>query len=490
MSISAKNSSRVFVLAAALSGCAVGPDFSAPDSPRPDHYAAEGDPRSTGAVGGADQHFVSGARLEADWWRRFGSPELNSLMTEALAANPGLDAARASLEQTRHQLLAGYGVFFPSVGAEASAVRQQNSPAKLDLDTPPTLFNLFTLSGTVSYALDLWGGNRRLVESLGAQHDFAEAEERAAFLSLEANIVDTVIARAAYRAEIEATESLVASEREQVRLAEIQARAGTTAYSAVLTLKSQLAATEAALPALAQKASQAEDLLATLAGRAPGEGATGPIALSALTLPSDLPVSLPSELVRQRPDVVAAEATAHAASANIGVATAAMLPSFTLSGTYGSNATRTGTMFNGANNFWSFGADVTAPVFEGGTLWYRRKAAVDAYRQAGALYRQTVLSAFGQVADSLKALDHDAQALKAEDAALDAAEQALSLVQANYAAGLANDLDLLAADGLVRQARIGQVQAVAMRYQDTVALFAALGGGWDGSAATIAALAP
>jgi NodT family efflux transporter outer membrane factor (OMF) lipoprotein len=467
----------MMILAAVLAGCAAGPDFAVPASPRADHYAAEGDPAATAAADGTSQRFIPGARIEEAWWRRFGSAALDSLMAEALAANPGLDAARANLEQSRHALLAGYGVFFPGVGAEASAVRQQDSPARFGLDSPPSLFNLFTLSGTVSYVLDLFGANRRLVESLGAERDLAEAEERAAFLTLEANIVNTVIARAAYRAEIEATEDLVASERQQVGLAEIQARAGTAPYSAVLILKSQLAATQASLPALAQKASQAEDLLATLAGRAPGGGTAAPIALSSLTLPPDLPVSLPSELVGRRPDILAAEAAAHATSAEIGVATAAMLPNISLSAGYGSSATRGNALFTGPTRFWNFGADATAPLFEGGTLWYRRKAAIDAWRQAEAVYRQTVLAAFGQVADSLKALDHDAQALQAEDDALDAAEQALKLTQANYAAGLAGYLEILAADNQVRQARIGRLQAVAVRYQDTVALFAALGGG-------------
>lgn len=467
MSILAKNNRRrIAALALLLSGCAVGPDFTPPEMPKPDRYVSGQKP-------------IAGAQLEAEWWRRFGSPELDAVMDQAMAGNPGLEAARADLDRSRHALLAGYGVFFPSVGAEAGAMRQQSSPAKLDLDTPPGVFNLFSLSGTVNYALDLFGGNRRLVEELGAERDLAEAEEQAAKLTLEANIVDAVVARAAYRAEIEAVEALAKIQREQLGLAETQARAGTQGYGAVLALKSQLAATEATLPGLKQKAVQAEDLLAMLIGRAPADWAAPPIDLAALTLPADLPVSLPSELLRQRPDILAAEATAHAAGANAGIATAAMLPSITLSGAYGSNATRSGALFTGNSRFWSFGADVSAPIFEGGALWYRRKAALDAYRQAGALYRQTVLSAFAQVADSLQALDHDGQTVQAEEAAFDAARQSQRLAQANYSAGLAGYLDLLAADGQVHQAAIGLIQAKAVRYQDTVALFAALGGGWQ-----------
>jgi len=467
-------------LALLLSGCAVGPDFAVPDSPRPDRYSLSGDPGATEAAGNTRQVFTAGARLEAEWWRRFHSAELDALMAQALAGNPGLAAARASLAQAGHALQAGNGVFFPSLGAEAGATRQQSSPARLDLAGTPSVFNLFSLSGTVTYALDLFGGNRRLVEELGAERDLARAEEEAAFLTLEANLVDAVIARAAYRAEIEATAALAAEEREQITLTETQVRAGTTGYAAVLALKGQLAVTEATLPVLAQKAAEADDLLVILAGRAPGEWRAPEIDLASLTLPADLPVSLPSDLVRQRPDIQAAEATAHAASANVGVATAAMLPAITLSGAYGSNATRGGNLFTGPANFWSFGGDATAPLFEGGALWYRRKAALDAYEQAGALYRQAVLGAFAQVADSLQALDHDAESLKAEETALDAAQQQDRLVAANYQAGLAGYLGVLASNGQVCQARIGVLQATAVRYQDTVALFAALGGGWQG----------
>lgn len=466
MSILAKNSRRrIAALALLLGGCAVGPDFTPPESPQTDRYLSGQKP-------------VAGAQLEAEWWRRFGSSELDAVMDQAMAGNPGLEAARANLDRSRHALLAGYGVFFPTVGAEATATRQQSSPARLDLDTPPGIFNLFSLSGTVNYALDLFGGNRRLVEELGAERDLAEAEEQAVKLTLEANIVDAVVARAAYRAEIEAVDALVRTERAQLALAETQALAGLQRYGTVLALKSQLAATEATLPGLKQKAAQAEDLLATLTGRAPADWAAPQIDLAAFTLPADIPVSLPSDLLRQRPDILVAEATAHAASANVGVATAAMLPSITLSGAYGSDATHGRALFTGNSRFWSFGADLGAPIFEGGALWYRRKAALDAYRQAGALYRQTVLSAFAQVADSLQALDHDAETVRAEEAAFDAARQSQRLAQANYSAGLAGYMDLLAADGQVQQASVGLIQAKAERYQDIVALFAALGGGW------------
>ena len=311
---------------------------------------------------------------------------------------------------------------------------------------PGSLFNLFTLSATVSYTLDLFGGERRAVEGLGAEVDVARATERATYLSLSANIVNTVIARAAYRAEIEATEQLIALEKQQVEIADVQTQAGTVPYSNLLTLRSQLASVEATIPALAQKLTQADDLLATLAGHTPAEWRPPEVALAGLTFPRELPVSLPSDLVRQRPDILAAEATAHAASANIGIATAALLPSVTLSGSYGANNTSVSNLFAANGTFWGIGANATAPLFEGGTLWFKRKAAIDAYQQAMAAYRQTVLNAFGQVADTLAALDHDAAVLRADDDALEAAQQALHLVQVNYQAGITTYLDVLVAD--------------------------------------------
>jgi NodT family efflux transporter outer membrane factor (OMF) lipoprotein len=295
-----------------------------------------------------------------------------------------------------------------------------------------------------------------------------------------------VIARAAYQAQVEATRELVQLEQEQVRLAQVQAQAGTVPYANVLSLLSQLAATQATIPQLQQKVVQSDDLLATLAGHAPAEWSAPPVGLSELALPQDLPVSLPSELVRQRPDILAAEATAHAASADIGVATAAMLPSVTLSGNLGTNSTTTQGLFGANANYWSAGAGIAAPLFQGGTLWFKRKAAIDGYNEAMALYRQTVVNAFGQVADTLQALDHDALALQAEEEALASATEALHLVHVNYDAGIATYLDVLVADAQFHQARLAELQAIAVRYQDTVALFAALGGGWWSAATPLA----
>ena len=461
-----------------MTGCAVGPNFVRPNSPPVTHYSRGTDPTESSVADGGAQHFNLGAKVDADWWRLFKSAQLDAVMAEAIANNPGLEAAQASLRGSEDNLRSGYGIFYPQINADAGATRQRYSPLKVGENLPGSVFNLFTLSATVSYALDVFGGQRRMIEGLGADRDLARATAQATFLTLSANIVNTVIAKAAYRAEIEATQQLIELQGEQVKLAEVQAQAGTVAYSNVLSLRSQLASYEAAIPQLEQKLVQSDDLLATLAGRVPSEWSPPEVGLADLVLPSDLPVSLPSELVRQRPDILASEATAHAASANIGVATAALLPNITLSGSAGTNSTSMHGLFGPNARFWSLGANATAPVFEGGTLWFRRRAAIDVYQQAMALYRQTVLSAFAQVADTLRGLDHDAAALRADAEGLATAEQALHLVQVNYEAGLVTYLDVLNADTQYHQAKIADVQAIAVRYQDTVALFAALGGGW------------
>ncbi|MFI4868127.1 MAG: efflux transporter outer membrane subunit [Steroidobacterales bacterium] len=466
-------------LSGLLCGCAAGPDFVRPSPPAVTHYAYGQDPLVTSAAQGTAQHFSPGAKLEADWWHLFNCAKLDAIVAEALARNPGLEAAQESLRASEDSLRSGYGIFFPQVDADAAATRQRFSALRFgEAAAPSTIFNLFTLSASVSYALDVFGGQRRLIEASKAQVDLQRASEQATYLTLVSNIVNTVIASAAYRAEIESTRQLIELQGEQVKLAEVQSQAGTVPYSNVLSLKSQLASYQATIPQLEQRLAQSDDLLATLAGHVPADWNPPDIGLAELTLPSELPVSLPAELVRRRPDILLAEASAHAASANIGVATAALLPSVTLSGSYSAIGLTTGTLLDAGGRAWSVGADATAPLFHGGTLWFRRKAAIDNYRQASALYRQTVLGAFGQVADALRALEHDASTLDADDTALQATRLALHLIQTNYAAGLDTYLDVLNADAQYHQAQINDLQAIAVRYQDTVALYAALGGGW------------
>jgi NodT family efflux transporter outer membrane factor (OMF) lipoprotein len=467
--------------------CAVGPDFQRPAAPAVNHYVQGVDPSATVVADGAAQAFRPGAPMIADWWHLFGSAKLDALIGEALANNPGLEAAQASLRASQDDLRSGYGVFYPSVDAAAAATRERYSPANLGERSPGVIFNLFTLSASVSYALDVFGGQRRTVEGLRAQVAQANAEEQATYLTLLANIVNAVVARAAYKAELEATQQLIDLQQQQVHLAEVQAQAGTAPYSSVLSLRSQQESNQATLAQLAQKLAQSEDLLAALVGKAPAEWQASQVTLADLALPRELPVSLPSELVRQRPDILAAEASMHVASANIGVTTAALFPSVTLGGSVEAASNSTRTLFPSNGKAWSVSASATAPLFEGGTLWFKRKAAIAGYQQAAALYRQTVLAAFQQVADTLRALDHDAMALSAEQQAQADAAEALHLLQANYEAGLATYLEVLNADVQYHQAQIAELQAVAVRYQDTVGLFAALGGGWWAAAHSAAA---
>ena len=466
------------LLAGVFGGCAVGPDYVRPPAPPVTHYAGGADPQVTVAAQGTAQRFATASQLTADWWHVFRSAKLDAVVAEALAGNPGLEAAQASLRASEDSLRSGYGIFLPHVDADARATRERFAPASLGQKASGSVFNLFTLSASASYALDVFGGERRMIESLGAQRDLQRASERATYVTLVANVVNTVVAAAAYRAQLEATRQLVDLEREQVSLADVRAQAGTAPYANVLALRGELATSQGEIPQLEQKLAQSEDLLATLVGRVPAQWQVPDIALADLTLPGDLPLSLPSQLVAQRPDVLMAEAAAHAASANVGVATAALLPSLTLNGSYGANGLNTGSILAAGGRAWSVAGDLSAPLFQGGTLWFRRRAAVEDYHQAAALYRQTVLGAFAQVADTLRALEHDAAALQAEDAALEAAQQALQLVQANYASGVAGYLDVLNADTQYHLARISDLQGVAARFQDTVALYVALGGGW------------
>ncbi|MGD0886217.1 MAG: efflux transporter outer membrane subunit [Thermodesulfovibrionales bacterium] len=460
-------------------GCAVGPDFVRPQPPSVERYAFGKEPTVTVPADGKVQRFEQGLKIAADWWRFFNSSKLDALIKEALVNNPSLQAAQASLRQSQDGLRAGFGIFYPQFDASFDATRQKFSPAHLgESSASSSIFNLFTLGGTVSYALDVFGGERRTVEGLQAQVDFQRYTVLGTYLTLSGNIVNAIVAQAAYREEIRATEQIINFEREQTGITEAQAQAGTVPYSNVLSLRSQLAATEATLPPLRQKLSETEHLLATLAGRTPVEWTPLQIDLADLTLPDELPITLPSELVRQRPDILAAEAQLHSASAGIGVATAAMFPSFTLNGTYGLANNAITDLLKKSSSVWSLGADVSAPLFHGGTLWFNRRAAIEGYNQSVAAYRQAVLSAFAQVADVLRALEHDAETLHSQSQALDSAAEALKLIQANYQAGIVNYLQLLIADAQYHQAKIAYLQVRAQRFQDTVALFVALGGGW------------
>jgi NodT family efflux transporter outer membrane factor (OMF) lipoprotein len=461
-----------------MAACAVGPDFVRPQPPRKSSYTYEDEPADTTAVQGQTQHLVSGAQVAADWWKLFDCSKLNSVVAESVSNNPSLQAAQASLRQSEDILRAGYGIFYPQLSAGFEPTRQQFSPARFGESTGPAIFNLYTFSTTVSYALDVFGGERRTIEGLGAQAEMQHYNAEGSYLTLTGNVVNAAVAEAAYTAEIDATQQMVGFLEEQTEITAAQARAGVVPYANLLSIQAQLASTQATLPPLRQQLSHTQHLIAILMGSAPADIEAPLVTLTELKLPSDLPVSLPSDLVRQRPDILAAEAQLHAASAQIGVATANLFPNFTLSADYGFNSTSLKTLFASNAAFWTMGASLATPLIQGPTLWFQRKAAIDAYQQSLANYRQTVLAALAQVADALDALRHDAQTVDAESRALSAASEALNLIQANYQAGTVNYLQVLIADAQYQQAQIGYVNAVGQRLQDTAALFVALGGGW------------
>jgi NodT family efflux transporter outer membrane factor (OMF) lipoprotein len=461
-----------------LGACAVGPEFARPAPPNVDRYTSRPLPAATVAADGQAQRFLPGTAVAADWWRLFQSEPLDAIVRQALAHNPTVQASEASLRQSQDRLRAGQGVFYPQAAAGLDARRERTASTQPGVQGSGGIFNLVTLSGTVGYVLDVFGGERRAVESLRAQVDSQYFESKAAYLLLSASVVDASIARAGYAAQVRATGQLIELETQQLHAIEAQVLAGTAPYSSALSMRSLIAANRASLAPLEQRLSETGHLLAALEGVTPAEATPPDLDLATLALPADLPLGVPSDLVRQRPDILAAEAQLRVACANIGVATAAMLPSFRLTGTYGAAGSDLAGLSSSGGRFWSFGPSATVPLFQGGSLWYGRKAAVDAYEQAQASYRETVLAAFVQVADSLKALEHDAEALQAQDEAQRDAAEALRLLQANHQAGLVAYIDVLAADVQLHATAIARVQAVAQRHQDTVALFVALGGGW------------
>jgi NodT family efflux transporter outer membrane factor (OMF) lipoprotein len=456
-----------------LSGCAAGPDFVKPEAPAAKSYVREVHPEHDG-VG---QSFDEGVGPAAYWWKSFGSSQLDAVVARGLVDNPGLQAAEARLRASRQNLIAGAGIFYPQVSTTFTQSREAASPTVSG--GSGAIVNLSTLSASVSYALDLFGGQRRGVEALGAQVEVQQAQTLGAYMTLTGNIVNASIAIAAWREELDELDQLIAIERDQLSIATKQNQAGIATYSSVLALQNQLASLEASIPPVKQKLSQAEHLLATLVGKTPSEWETPDLRFSGISLPVSVPLSLPSELVRQRPDILAAEAELHATNAEIGVATAALFPSFTLTGGYGRTGNQPHELSDPVNRFWSVGGNVVQPIFNGGTLRAKRRAAIDMRDQALALYRQTVLGAFAQVADLIRALEHDAEAVQAESKALESTRLSLDLINANYRAGMVNYLQVILADIQYRQARIGYLEARARQMQDTAAMYVALGGGWQ-----------
>lgn len=472
------------IVGVVVTGCAVGPNFHSPEAPRTDRYTPEALPPETASApvaGGAAQRLVPGQEIPAEWWTLFHSPSLDRLIRQALADNPTLAAAQATLRQSYENLRALVGsALLPSVNANASVTRQKISGAAVG--QPETTFSPFTLfnaSVTVSYALDLFGGARRELEALQSQVDFQRFQLEGAYLAITSNIVTTAVKEAALRAQIRALQDIVASQEKQLDVVQRQFQLGAVARTDVLAQEAQLAQTRASLPPQEKALAQTRHQLAVLTGKMPSEASSLPeFDIEGLQLPLDIPVSLPSSLVRQRPDIRASESLLHAASAQIGVATAALYPQISLSGSYGSEAIQAERLFTGGTAVWSLGGGLLQPLFHGGELTAKRRAAVAAYDSAAAQYRVTVLQAFQNVADVLRALEDDARALQAQADAEAAARESFDLTQKQFQLGAVSYLSLLNAERQYQEARINLVQAQAARFADTAALFLALGGGW------------
>jgi NodT family efflux transporter outer membrane factor (OMF) lipoprotein len=473
--------SALAVAVVALSACAVGPNFVAPPAPDVSGYTPEAKPAATASAaieGGGSQKFADGRDIPGEWWKVFHSRDLDALIAQALLANPNLEAAQASLWQAKENLYAQAGSLLPTIDANASAERQQFSPAEFGSSGPPSIFNLYQASVNVSYALDIFGGTRRQIESTAASAEYQYFQLEAAYLSLTANVVTAYVQAASLRGQIDATRDIIRLEREQLDVVQHQFEVGAAAKTDVLTQQSEVATQEATLPPLEKQLEQERHVLLALTGRFPSEALRAAMTLDSLRLPALLPLSLPSLLVEQRPDIRAAQSQLHEASAQIGVAVANRLPKITLTANYGTAALTPDAMFSPATAVWEILGSGTQPIFHGFTLLHQERAARAAYDQADAQYRNTVLSAFQNVADTLRALQLDAATLRAQRNALKASSDTLDLARGQYKLGAITYVTLLNAQRSYQQARLAVVQAQAARFADTAALFQALGGGW------------
>ena len=476
----------------ACAGCAVGPDFQPPAVPTAvsvTHEPMPGQTQATPVSGGAAQRFNPAGQLPSQWWTAYGSDELNRLVAEAFANSPTIASAQAALRVAQEQVNAQRGGLFPSIGGSAGVTREKLNGAQEGFPQAGSfLFTLYNASVSLSYDFDVFGGVKRGIEAQQAGRDAQREELQATYQTLAANVVTTAVLEASLRAQIDATRDLVASAQHEVDLSRQDFELGGTARSDVLSAESNLASVQATLPPLAQQLAVARSQLAVYLGKAPSEFDERQFDLATLQLPLDIPLMMPSEIVRQRPDVRRAEALLHQASAQIGVATANMLPKIGLTGNYGDSSTSFRSLFT--SSVFSLAGNVTQPLFQGGALNAKRRAAVAAYDQALAQYRQTVLIAFKNVSDALRALDTDAQTLAAQYRAQAAAADSLHLIEQRFGLGGANHLELLVAQQQYQRSRIAYVQALAARYQDTAALFLALGGDWKQAGEAESAIQP
>ena len=469
------------LLAALLAGCEVGPDFLRPDPPEAESYTPSPlrQTASAAVAGGEAQRFDAELDISRQWWALFHSKPLNELVERALAANPDLKAAQAALRVAQENVRAGEGAFFPTVQGSFNASRNKTASSIAPVPAAGGLYySLYTAEVTVSYSPDVWGLNRRTVESLAAQAEAQRFQLEAAYLTLTANVVGAAIQEASLRGQIAATEEIVKAERELVQLLHRQERLGHVAGLDVAAQEAALAQAEATLPPLRKQLALQRDLLTALAGGLPSAELAETFDLAGLQLPQALPVSVPAKLVLQRPDLRQAEANLHAASATIGVAIANRLPNIALTANAGQTALTLDKLFAPGSNFWTVAGGATQTLFDGGTLLHKERASREAFEEARAQYRSTLVRALQNVADTLHALETDAVALQAALAAEQAAKTSLDITRKQLQLGAVHYLSLLNAEQTYLNAVVNLAVARGNRFADTAALFQALGGGW------------
>lgn len=466
---------------AMLTGCTtVGPDFKTPAAPTVAGYTRENPQGAAAPVIGQDdaQSLVPGQRVALDWWTAFGSPQLDNLIAQALQHNYSLAAAEATLRQAQQLYAAQAGSsLYPTVEAKLGVSRNgSNAAGRGQSGNQQYLYNLYNAGIDVNYNFDLFGGNRRALEALAAQTDYQNFQLAGARLTLAGNVVTTVFGQAQLGEQIAASEAILQAQQSQLDIARKRFELGATARTDVLSLQTQVEQTRASLPPLRNKLEQADHLLAVLTGQAPGAVDLPHFTLADFTLPASLPLVVPSELVRQRPDIQASTALLHAATAQYGVAVSNLYPQINLSATLGTQALTTGALFGPGSMIWSLAGQLAQPLFNAG-LKAGANAAEASLQAAGANYQQTVLQALRSVADALRQLDNDAQALQAQAAADASAQASLKLVQQQYQLGATSYLQLLAAQQQAQQTRIALIAAQAARLADSAALYQAMGGG-------------
>jgi NodT family efflux transporter outer membrane factor (OMF) lipoprotein len=469
------STARAIVLACVLGGCTVGPNFTRPTGPSAARYVGDTLRGEQAAASDTVQHIALGREIESNWWTLFRCDAIDQLVKQALEHNRNLAASKATLAHAQELALAQAGSRYPQVDLTAGVGRQQYGNEFLGgFRIPP--FTYFAVGPAVSYTLDYTGGVARSVEQ---QYALAEVERHqldAAYLAVTGQAVMQMLAIASVRAQMATVETILTQDRDNLRLVQTAFENGSVAREDVVSAQSQIANDMTLLPSLRQDLAKAHHALSVVLGRVPASELPADVDLAQITLPLEVPVSLPSELAHRRPDILAAEARLHAATSAVGVAQSNLYPKIQLSASVGQQSLKADQLFDRTSNAWSIISGLTAPIFDGGTLRAEKRAAVDAMRANAANYEQTVLEAFAQVADLLEALDHDAEQLDAQSQAQQAAQSSLDLARASYSEGNTGVLLVLDAERSYQQARLGYVRAVVQRYMDTVQLFLALGG--------------